>query len=287
MLDDTMNEQRTVEEGYTSATGASHLRIEAHRTGPADYIAAAGMSPYETGMMLMRLRSEWDRSAKPLPPTRAAIDRLADTLEAIPHGKPHAGMVAETERGQIHYRKPQEVAERTANAWYVHELGLLFQQLKTLPEVREELERWVGPPHAAHVVASVLGWWLDPTCRTCHGCGKRIVKNSGGRSSGKPCFACVMSPTQGQRPLPHAGLGRKLLAHINACHGAAKADHKQGMKPHRSAANIEQREQDRKHAKIAQLRRADEEGRAEDAQDRLKAAAHFAQHLARSRVRTP
>lgn len=286
MLNDDTNAPRTVEESYSSATSASHLRIEAHRTGAGDYIAAAGMSPYDTGMSLMRLRSEWDRSAKPKPPTREAIEKLAATLEIIPQGEPHAGMVAENEKGKVRYSKPIEAAERMATAWHIHELGLLFQNLKTLPQVRAELERWVGPPHAAHTVASVLGWWLDPTCRTCNGCGVRLVKNSGGRSSGKPCFACVMSPVPGQRPLPHAGLGRKLIDHIRACYGRAKADLKNGTQEHRSGQNIEQREQDKKHAQVAKLRRADEEAKAEEAVDHLKIAQHFAQSLTKHKLRT-
>lgn len=281
MQDETANQPRTVEEAYVSATSASHLRIEAHRTGAADIIAAAGMSPYEMGMALMRLRSEWDGSAKPLPPSRIAIEQLAATLPTIPHDKLHAGMVEETERGQVRYRKPVDAAERTASGWYIHELSLLFQSLKTLPQVRAELERWIGPPHASHVVASVLGWWLDPTCHTCRGCGKRIVKNSGGRSSGKPCFACVLSPVPGQRPLPHAGIGRKLLAHLNACYGTAKADLLQGTKRNRSASNIEQREQDKKHAQVAKLRRAEDETKAEEGIDREVVAHDIAQRMKR------
>ena len=48
----------TTDERYTSATHASNLRVEADRTGQADVIIAAGMSPSRLGAALLRLRSE-------------------------------------------------------------------------------------------------------------------------------------------------------------------------------------------------------------------------------------
>jgi hypothetical protein len=260
-------------ESYVSATGASSLRMEAHRVGAVDALAAAGMSPYHTGLLLLRLQGEWDRAAKPRPPTRSDIQRLAASLETIPDGEPHAGMVVVKDRFSTAYRKPYDAAERTALAWHGHELGILFGHLKTLPEVRVELESWIGGPHAARVVADTLAWWLEPRCQTCNGSGKRIVEGTGGRSAGKVCWACRLSQTPGERPLSHSGIGRRLLSHIRACVGTAAAD--QNVSQARSPEREFRREMERKHAQVAKLRRADEEATREAGQDRETIARHF------------
>lgn len=268
------NATNSAAESYVSATGASSLRMEAHRVGAADVLAAAGMSPYHTGLLLLRLQAEWDRASKPKPPTHADIKRIADHLETIPEGKPNAGMVEETQRGKVSYYRPMELAERTALAWHAHELGILFGHLKTLPEVRGQLEHWIGGPHAARVVADTLAWWLEPRCPTCRGSGKRIVEGTGGRSTGKVCWACRLSSTPGERPLSHSGIGRRLLSHIRACVGTAAAD--QNVTQERTAEREFQRGQDRKHAQVAKLRRADEEATQEAGLDRETIARHFA-----------
>jgi hypothetical protein len=268
------NASNSSAQSYVNATGASSLRMEAHRVGAADVLVAAGMSPYHTGLLLLRLQGEWDRASKPRPPTYLDVQRIAQTLAKIPDGEPHAGMVAETQRGTVSYRKPLEVAERTAMAWHLHELGILFGHLKTLPELRGELERWIGGPHAARVVADTLAWWLEPRCQTCRGSGKRIIQGTGGRSTGKVCWACRLSPTPGERPLSHSGIGRRLLSHIWACVGTAAAD--QNVSQPRTPEQEHRRGQDRKHAQIEKLRRADEETTLEVGQDREAVALRFA-----------
>jgi hypothetical protein len=267
------NEPRSAAECYTSAIGASNLRMEAHRIGSADIIGAAGMNPYEIGVKLMRLQGEWDGAAKPLPPTRAAIRRIADELETVPIGQPHAGMVAQNYHGKVSYRKPQEVAERQAQEWHLHELSILASHLKTLPAVRVELEAWIGPPHAARIVADVLAWWLSPRCLTCRGAGKRIIQGTGGRDSGKVCFACRLSPTPGERPLPHSGIGRRLLAHIRHCYFTA-AGEQASVKGKRTPEQEHERSMTKHHAQIEKLRRADKEASAPPV-DREKAKEAF------------
>lgn len=323
MLSDATNEPRSVEEGYASATGASHLRIEAHRSGAADIIAAAGMNPYRTGMALMRLRSEWDRSSKPKPPGPAEVDAAAKTLPietptrtamvpltkeqiAEVRGKldvddktagaadwratitmpnPHAGLVRTEHDGKVVYRKPLREAEIQAHRWHEHELGLLLQSLKTLPVVRTELERWIGGDNAPRIVAEVLIWWLDPICKSCGGCGKRIVQGTGGRSSGKPCPDCRYSATTGQRNVPFGGTGRKLVNHLNACYRTATGELRETLKKRRTPKDIESREQYKKDAQIAKLRRADEETKADDARDRVADSKQVSESISAQRLR--
>lgn len=273
---ETVNEPRTAAESYLSATGSSNLRSVKDQSGALEVVGAAGMNPYQTGILLMRLQSEWDRAAKPKTPLKADFERISKTLDIVPAGRPNAGLAIETIDGTVHYRKPLELAERTAIAWHLHELTTLASHLKTLPEVRSLLERWIGGPHAARLVADILAWWLQPRCPYCRGCGKRVVEGTGGRSSGKPCWACRLSPVPGERPLPHASLGRKLLGHIRSCCGMASADQRQQHQEQRSSVAEDNRQRAKKDRQIDKLRRADEEAKRDDQQDRAAVAAHFA-----------
>ena len=71
----------TTEEKYTSATHAINLRVEADRTGQADIIIAAGMSPSRLGAALLRLHSERDGASTPPPMTPERIAAFALTLK--------------------------------------------------------------------------------------------------------------------------------------------------------------------------------------------------------------
>lgn len=220
----TTNEKPDVEESYTSAVGASSLKVEPHRRTAADMVIAAGMNPHRVGLALMRLRTEWDKSAKPLPPTAEAIERLAAQLPRVEAG-PHAGLVREKlASGEERFRLPLVVAKEQADAWHQHELKLLLQQLKTLPEVRDALVFWAeaeGLEEGLHLVVAVLLWWLDPRCPVCQGSGKKIVAGTGGRAKGA-CGECRKNPNPGERKVPHGGRGRKLLAYLNDCRRGAR-----------------------------------------------------------------
>lgn len=58
MLADT-NDRPGLDERYETATNASRIQLEEHRTGAADVLVAAGWSPTRIGMALLRLHSEW------------------------------------------------------------------------------------------------------------------------------------------------------------------------------------------------------------------------------------
>jgi hypothetical protein len=282
--DDT-NAKPGIEEQYLTSAGSSNLRVgnDSNIRTPGDMIAAAGMNRHRTGLAILRLRTEWDKSAKPVPMTPAQIEQLAAKLEiepakirvpvpmtpeqiaqavtdlAIDPAKlkamvwtaeivvpnPHAGLVRTADGdGKVQYRLPLVVAKERAQDWYEHELMELLTGLRSLPPVRDGLVHWLAVPDAGHIVAPVLLWWLDPKCRTCGGSAVRIVKGSGGRSSGKPCGDCKgRSLVAGERKLPHGGLGRRVLSRVNDCLRAAKVDLGEGaFRNKRSEKNEHQRE---------------------------------------------
>jgi hypothetical protein len=77
--DGNENEKPQVGEVYAAACGSSNLQVGNDSTirTPGDIVAAAGMNKHRTGLALMRLRTEWDRSAKPKAMTAAQIEALA------------------------------------------------------------------------------------------------------------------------------------------------------------------------------------------------------------------
>lgn len=191
-------------ERYTSAVGTSNLRVQAERSSPADMVIAAGMNPHRLGMALRRLVTEWDAQPKPRKISREVLEALAAAYPRL-----ETGMV--DWKGQL--ITPAQAAHREAQEWHAHELGLLFQRLKTLPEVRAALIHWAadkGMEGPEHIVGAVLQWWLTPACPVCHGVKKRIIEGTG-RTSSKDCGECKGS---GERKLPHGLEGRRVLAHM-------------------------------------------------------------------------
>lgn len=219
VIDEDQNPPPTVEEGYSTAIGSSNLKHDPDRPGAVQMIIAAGINPHTLGKALMRLRTEWDASAKPIAPLPEQVRALASTYR-----KEKSGLVlvpkAGGKPGETEAVTPVVAAQREADGWHEIELGRLLQRLKTLPMVRGALVRWAtdeGIEGAPHVVAAVLIWWLDNRCRTCKGVQKRVVEGTG-RTSSKNCSKCHGT---GEMKVPHGFLGRKVLGHINACRGSA------------------------------------------------------------------
>lgn len=199
-------------ERYTSAVGTSNLRVQAERSSPADMVIAAGMNQHRLGMALRRLATEWDCVGKPRSPSDAYVRAIAATIPRIPGDS----MV------EYHGKRmtPLQAARKEADRWYSHELGLMFQRLKTLPEVRAALIQWAadkGMEGPEHIVGAVLQWWLAPACPVCHGVKKKIIHGTG-RTSSKDCGECKGS---GERKLPHGLEGRRVLAHMQNSMNAA------------------------------------------------------------------
>jgi hypothetical protein len=220
MLDASNDLERAgIEEQYSSATNTTNLKVEARRRLPVDYVVAAGWSRSRLGAALLRVHSEWDGSEKPIRPTQQAIDALAASYK-----REDDGLVPWSDKvgGEVVRMKPIAVARRQANQWHLHELGLLFQKLKTLPEVRRELIGWcdrIGIHGGEHKAPAVIGWWLDPTCVECGGLRFQIIPGTA-RHSDKACEKCKGS---GEAHLPYGQDGRKVLGYIVDCLQAARS----------------------------------------------------------------
>jgi hypothetical protein len=217
MATDTEDKPPTVGEKYSMAVNASNLRVETDRRNVADMIIAAGMSSHRLGMALRRLATEWDGVGKPPPVSTVNIEAMAAKYPRIP-GTGLVAVFTADKKGNMTEEQlmPLVLANREADAWYAHELGLLFQRLKTLPEVRGALVHWADSYEiegAVHVVGAVLQWWLHPICPVCKGVKKRVVLGTG-RTSSKDCKECRGI---GEIKVPHGPVGRRMLGYINEC----------------------------------------------------------------------
>jgi hypothetical protein len=221
----------TIEERYSSATNTRNLKVErdANVRNVADILIAAGWSRNRFGTALMRLQSEWDGCAKPRPLSAAAVKILALTFvkEQGPDGKvqveaPGAEAAAKRREGKGGYERvvPFEAARRQASEWHLHELGLVFQRLKTLPEVRDMLMSWgscQGMESSAVTAAAVIAWWLHHVCASCHGGRYELLPGTDTRSS-RICKTCKGT---GSTKVPFAADGAAMVAEIEvALHGA-------------------------------------------------------------------
>lgn len=217
------------EEQYTAATHASNLRVQAERGGSADMLIAAGWSASRIGASMIRLHSEWEGLAKPARPTRDAIKVLADSYKKGKDGK--VQFDAETRL------LPLDAAYREANAWYLHEMAMIFQQMKTLPEVRRGLVLWARQHQMADAdrhVAEVISWWLDHRCPVCQGRAKEHIVGTPSLSH-KDCRACKGT---GETKIPadyengnYLRESKKLLRFINDCVKSAQASIRGRLQP--------------------------------------------------------
>lgn len=225
LADQTDHEKPGIEESYSSATHTSNLKMEWHRRMPVDEIVAAGWSRSRVGAALLRLHSEWDGTDTPAKLTPEAMEALAASYTRLPNGK------VEFRRadGTIEEVRADVKAKREAQDWHMHELGLVFQRLKSLPDVRRELVGWCGRGGISggrYKVAAILAFWLDPTCPTCEGRRWQLVPGTA-RHSGKACETCHGT---GEQNLPHGNDGRKIERYLNDCMQAARASMRQSLK---------------------------------------------------------
>lgn len=79
-----MADARTFEEAYSTAVTSTDLRVNLGRLGDADVLIAAGWSPARVGGALLRLRSEWDRSARPRALSDTDAILLSGQLRSLP-----------------------------------------------------------------------------------------------------------------------------------------------------------------------------------------------------------
>jgi hypothetical protein len=212
------------QERYGLAINASNLRVRAddHADGAPRILIAAAMSPDRLGAALMRLVSEWDGSEKPRHPSRD--DTLAVFKSLKPGYIPFVYSPAERQRREESDNKRRhDFAPQMTYDWYMHELKLLCQKLKTLPEVCAQVIAWVreqGIADAERRAAEVLNWWLHHVCPACNGRKKEHIPGSPSLSH-RDCQVCKGS---GMTRVPHGlndsrGLVEswKILRHLNYC----------------------------------------------------------------------
>jgi hypothetical protein len=218
MFHDEQNLRATQEECYSVAVGSSNLRHDPVRPGAVQMLIAAGISPHSLGTALMRLRTEWDSTAKPMPATVEQLRAIAATFQREGNGLVIVEKVGDSEA--LEEVTPMVAATRQADGWYAGELARLLGRLKSLPIVRGELLRWTaaeGIEGGPHVVAAVLLWWLNGACPVCKGVRKKVVEGTG-RTSSKNCSKCR---GLGESQVPHGFLGRKVLGYIRHCQSNA------------------------------------------------------------------
>lgn len=188
-------EPRTIEEAYTSAIVSSHLRVEADRPGAADFLIAAGWSQSRTGLAMLRLRTEWERAAKPRPVSKEAVERIAAEL-----AKKNPKELPDIEAARA------EVARWEANEWM-----LVIQQLKTWKGVAAiltvQMDKWkVYDPSAK--ASKVILWWMNQNCPACNG------TKLGPSGRGTMCRPCKGT---GKTQPPFGEEGRRLANWIDCC----------------------------------------------------------------------
>lgn len=205
------DEKRGIEEAYQVAGNTSDLRVEPETRGDADLIIAAGWSPSRVGMALLRLHSEWDRAEKPRKPSLQAVEALARQYTPDRDGKVQFDAATRL--------KPIEAAKRVAHGWYMDEMAKLINKLGSLPSVRAQLIAYVpkwGIKEAGEKVPAVIAYWLDQTCRGCHGLKFRQIEGSPSLST-KMCRACGGSGVA-LMPDGHAGQEwRRVANYMDDC----------------------------------------------------------------------
>lgn len=225
MTDDPKHLPPDVEERYNNATNTSNLKVDPERRLPADMLIAMGWSPSRLGAALMRLHSEWDGSEKPRRPTKERIDLIACSLPRIKNGE------RKDKDGQMIDNMVLDIkaARHQAHDWYMHELKILFQKLKTMPAVRQQLLLWaqqrqINDPD--NHVGEVLSWWLDHTCPVCECRGKELIPGTPVKSH-RDCKECRGT---GETRIPwrqndpqYQMESRTMLRHIDDCIATARS----------------------------------------------------------------
>lgn len=224
MTNSTHDDTKTgTEERYTNATHTSNLRVEAEKGGAGDMLIAAGWSASRLGAALMRLHSEFDGAEKPRRPTLENITLLAHSMERkVENGRQMLDMTA---------------AHAQAHDWYIHELKIMLQKFKTLPDVREQMVKWTREALIADAdtrVAEILIWWLSHTCTACDGLKKQRIVGTPSLSH-KDCKVCrgigeTRIPYRQDRPM-HEIESKRMLKHIDVCVKSAQASIRSRLQP--------------------------------------------------------
>lgn len=203
----TYEDRPGLAERYTRAIDSNHLEVKPIERGAVDYLIAAGWVADGLGVMLFRLRSEFDAVRAE---QRQAERNLIAAEALAKHGTDLAKAIA---------HQAAEDAALTARA-------LILIHLKSLAPTKEALgkfaallatrERYMKPDAAvAKIAGRALDWWLDPLCPACNGTGAT-------GALGQPrtiCTACHGSKVRQVRLAPdEAGhqFGKGLMNRMDA-----------------------------------------------------------------------
>jgi hypothetical protein len=217
-----------VGERYAGAVSTSNLTAPPEfRPTDAYVLVASGLGRKSIGGWLMRLQTEWERTAKP---QRAKPPTVAEYLAKLPlivtgkekvtikvkgeDGKETTQEVERSVRGPD-VEKAKRLHEEAVAAipqWHDAEIRMLKNRMRDMPQVRDHLCTWLygeafvklrdelaafPDRKAAHpdfadaekMVAETILYWLDDTCQTCHGKRWQLVPNTN-RLSNRKCPAC-------------------------------------------------------------------------------------------------
>jgi hypothetical protein len=208
-------EKPGVEEQYSVAGNTSDLTVEADRRGAGDVMIAAGWNESRLGMALLRLHSEWNGLAKPRRAGKQVFDVVVARIKAeeAACARRPSGTAAERAQAELDH-------------WYVNELRLLANGLKSRASVWAQLSPWIEQKGVApEIAAEGLLYWLHSTCKACDGHGLKKQPDAPVLSA-RICHLCQGT---GNAPQPR-GAG-KLLAHLDYCVGVARHSLKKRLRP--------------------------------------------------------
>lgn len=207
-----MTEAPTTQERYAQAIQSSSLRVEADVRGDADYLIAAGWCKSRFGAALLRLQAEWDGAERwgvkmPVKPTNRAI--MAEAQVTIKNGIRKVTT------------QSREAATKRLTEYYENEMAKVMRALKSLPEVKRQLEiKLLLDGHSADLALPLLLYWLDPVCKVCSG-RKFQLAPCKTKLSERACGCCG---AQGVAPVPCGEAGRAALDCIEYCLACAQAE---------------------------------------------------------------
>jgi hypothetical protein len=228
-----------VAERYAGAVATANLTAPPEwRPTDAYILVASGLGRKGLGGELMRLQTEWSRTAKPHRVKPMTVGEYLEKLPLIKLGEekgPDGRM--RTIRGQDleGAKRMAAEAQRAIPTWFDAEIRMLKHKLRGMPKVRDHLCIWVYGEsfaklkqeldafpdrkaehpqfaHAESLVAQTLLWWLDDTCTTCNGERWQVVPNTT-RLSNRKCMACAGT---GKKREPE-GLSQQMLDYMRQC----------------------------------------------------------------------
>jgi hypothetical protein len=187
-------------ERYDVACSTSDMTMRHSDFPPSapDILAAMAWSKKRLGTELVRLVAQWDREkpARRRPRTPAQLMALGFTRD-------QARLQATREKHELAGAYYRAVVAAIAR---LHDLPVIAAQL-TLQAIHWDME------DADAKAATVLRYWLDPTCKVCEGRGAPLIPGTNVTST-HTCHECQGRGTL--RP-PYGEDGKRLATYLDQC----------------------------------------------------------------------